>query len=106
MRDVRQRHLTKAVYENAMNFLIEETRAIEEQSSRALEEQSSIEDEAVTMAIRSHGLTQNLPCRMDLIETFLQYPTTSREFDSSRDDILSQAVTVAIRKKGLGATDR
>lgn len=113
---IRQQHLLLSIYENAMNGLIEQSGV-----------RNAIEDEAVSMAIRSHGLTCYNEGFMDFpmasnsqsSEWFCQIKETGEKSlsspaayafgpcsSTSRDDILSQAVSAAIKKKGLGAVDR
>ncbi|XP_014278088.1 uncharacterized protein [Halyomorpha halys] len=99
---VKERNLVRAVYDNAMNSLIEGSGCLGE---------VAVEDEAVSMAIRCHGLA----CTANLIDqNHTNWPAGNASTSTSgltpcsatTEDILSHAVSAAIRKKGLGAVDR
>uniref|UniRef100_A0A0K8SVZ3 Uncharacterized protein n=1 Tax=Lygus hesperus TaxID=30085 RepID=A0A0K8SVZ3_LYGHE len=125
----RTQQLAKAVFDNTINTMIEnmsfplpEFGNIMDSYSTA-RSNNNLEDQAVRMAIRSHGLqkpcscsrqrvTPHVPCYIPFHHrtdsSIFGGPSTSsvaiRQQDSVEQDILSEAVNVAILNKGLGAS--
>lgn len=98
----KERNLMHAVYDNAMNSLIEGSGPMG---------QVAVEDEAVSMAIRCHGLAYVNEVIREEENWNGEVPSTSGAAppglcSTSTEDLLSHAVSAAIKKKGLGAVDR
>ncbi|BES95030.1 Hypothetical protein NTJ_07838 [Nesidiocoris tenuis] len=125
----RAQHLAKALFDNTINTMIENMSIPLADMDHVMDGYSNhrsnnnLEDQAVRMAIRSHGLhktcscirqrpTPHVPCYIPFHHrtdySLFGGPSTSstpaRQMDSMEQDILSEAVNVAILNKGLGAS--
>uniref|UniRef100_A0A224XL06 Uncharacterized protein n=1 Tax=Panstrongylus lignarius TaxID=156445 RepID=A0A224XL06_9HEMI len=121
--------IAKAVFDNAVNSVIENTSDPQEEMESLMDiyfnnNSGHLEDEAVRMAIRSHGLQKPCSCpepHMKPLPSNIPFhqrsfftqdgPSTSSQVHISaggelENDILSEAVAVAIQKKGLGASSK
>ncbi|XP_014255561.1 uncharacterized protein LOC106670070 [Cimex lectularius] len=110
--------MAKALFDNTINSMIEEVGFPLPEIENLIHDECYLEDEAVRMAIRSHGLQKPCSCTQKrhnrpLPENipfhqrnnFIVEDDPSTSLKSSLEaDILSEAVTIAIQKKGLGAS--
>ncbi|KAK9507792.1 hypothetical protein O3M35_007566 [Rhynocoris fuscipes] len=122
--------IAKAVFDNAVNSVIENTSDIQGEMESLMDiyfnnNSGNLEDEAVRMAIRSHGLQKPCSCpgesHIKPLPNNIPFhqrsffaqdgPSTSSQLHITaggelENDILSEAVAVAIQKKGLGASSK
>ncbi|KAL1117601.1 hypothetical protein AAG570_003916 [Ranatra chinensis] len=118
MANLEREQMARAVFDNTVNGVIERLGLGGEQVS-----EDDVENEAVSMAIRSHGLQRRPDCschgwtrnrlpsssipfhrRTDMLCTVPDMGAASTEEDtqSAERDFLSEAVSVVIQNKGLG----